>query len=121
METLSSVENGTYGIYVKDSFGCPKYETISVETVDVEELDPIALEIYPNPSDGLVHVHYNLPEKMVSAIQVISLTGEVVHSVQLEQNARIETALQLNDLSAGMYLLEIDIDQEKVYRRITIK
>ncbi|MDG1849501.1 MAG: T9SS type A sorting domain-containing protein, partial [Flavobacteriales bacterium] len=122
-ESLSDVANGLYRVQITDQYGCVVNDSVEVVnfTVGVEELDKMSLEIYPNPSDGSVYVNYNLPQEMLSSIHVISLTGEIVHTVQLDRNARVETALHLNGLSAGMYLLQIDMDEQKVYRRITIK
>ena len=122
-ESLNDVANGLYIVEVTDQYDCIVKDSIEVvkSTVGVEELDEMALEIYPNPSDGLVYVNYNLAQESVSSIQVISLTGELVHRVQLERNARVETALDLQGLSAGMYLLQIDVNEQIVHRRITIK
>jgi len=87
----------------------------------VEEFNSVAMEIYPNPTDGMVNVHYNLPEKMSSTLRVISLTGEVLEIIQMDPAERVKAVLELHDLSAGLYLLEIEVDQQKAYKRITVK
>jgi hypothetical protein len=122
-ESSEGIENGLYMVEITDQFGCIVKDSVEVvrSTVGLEELDEMALEIYPNPSDGLIYVNYNLAQESVSSIQVISLTGEVVHRVQLEGNSRIETTLDLESLSAGMYLLQIEMNEQIVHRRISIK
>jgi len=117
-ELITGVENTSYGIYLRDKFGCSLYVDTLVENVGIEELHIGSLEVYPNPTDGLVNINYDLLQSSASTIRVISLAGKLLQTIELEENIRVETSLRLFDLSAGVYLIEIEVDEQKLYRRL---
>jgi hypothetical protein len=45
----------------------------------------------------------------------------LLQTIELEESLRVETSLRLFDLSAGVYLLEIEVDEQKIYRRLSIE
>ena len=47
--------------------------------------------------------------------------GEVLEIIHVDQAEQIETVLDLHHLSAGLYLLEMEFNQQKAYRKISIK
>ena len=69
-----------------------------------------SFEVYPNPTDGLVSIHYDLPSKFPSTLRIISLLGELIYEMEFEESKRVEAKLDLFDLSAGVYLVELDLD-----------
>jgi hypothetical protein len=65
------------------------------------------LNLYPNPSKGLVNVQYYLPEQMDQVIaSVYDLQGRKVFVQQLTATVgNTESTLQLNKLSGGSYIV----------------
>jgi len=120
-ELITDIQNGLYGLYLRNDLGCSLYVDTLVETIGIEELTLESLEVYPNPTDGLVNIIYDLPQSKASTIRVISLTGKLLQTIELEESLRVETSLRLFDLSAGIYLLEIEVDERKLYRRLSIE
>ena len=120
-DSFTPQENGVYGVDITDEFGCSLYEDILIENVSISELSHESLEIYPNPANDWVNIKYDLQEKTSSTIRVISLTGKLLYENDLEANDRVEQSIPLYDISAGVYLVEIDIDDQKLYRRLSIK
>jgi len=120
-DSFTPQENGVYGVDITDEFGCSLFEDILFESVSISELSLESLEIYPNPSDGWVNIKYDLPKNTSSTIRIISLTGKLMYQIVLEANDRVEQSVPLFDISAGVYLVEIEIDDQKLYRRLSIK
>ena len=120
-ELIEDIENGLYGVSVTDEFGCTLYVDTLVSTVDIQELSLDDLEMYPNPTSGLVYVNFSLPQSSVSTVSVISLTGKKLYSKELEESMKVQTTLPLFDLSAGVYFVEIEVDNKKLYKRLSIK
>jgi len=120
-ELIEDLENGLYGVSVTDEFGCTLYVDTLVSTVGIQELFLDGLEMYPNPTSGLVHINFSLPTSSVSTVSVISLTGTKLYSIELEETTKVETTLRLFDLSAGVYFVEIEVDNKKLYRRLSVK
>ncbi len=69
------------------------------------------VKIYPNPVQDVIYVELDKSYQKVK-IQVVSLSGDVI--VQDEFNASEEITMSLKDLSKGMYLLELTVDQTKL-------
>ncbi|MDA9363193.1 S8 family serine peptidase [Polaribacter sp.] len=65
------------------------------------------LNLYPNPSKGLVNVQYYLPEQMDQVIATVyDLQGRKVFMQRLTATVgNIESTLQLNKLSEGSYIV----------------
>lgn len=77
------------------------------------------INIFPNPSYGIVQVDANLSERENVTIQVLSMHGQVVY--QSEQNAqRINERIDLSSASNGMYMIRISNDQFTYSEKIVI-
>ena len=120
-DSFTPQENGIYGVDITDEFGCSLFEDILFESVSISELSVESLEIYPNPANEWVNIKYVLPKNTTSTIRLISLTGELIYMIDLEANNRVEHLIPLFDISAGIYLVEIDVDDQKLYQRLSIK
>jgi len=78
------------------------YGIIIDTSTDLEELNPINVELYPNPTSG--NLTLVLPGTTRSSISVLDLQGRVVHSAQ--GNAAV-VAMDLSALAEGVYLLQV--------------
>jgi len=91
--------------------------TITVqESTSVNESLSETFEVYPNPSNGKI----NLSGLNSSGVEldVFSLSGKMVHSVNL---SRLETSVDLSKLNKGIYLIRVNSNSDKpVIRKITI-
>ena len=52
-------------------------------------------------------------------IRIINLNGDVLKEFKLEDSMHVETQLTLSDISSGIYLIEVEINQEKYYTGTT--
>jgi hypothetical protein len=120
-ESFTPEENGLYSISLTDEYGCVRYESVDVTHVGVEELTLELLEIYPNPTTGILNVNYKLEEEGSTTIKVINMTGVELYNIEYENVSTVKEVLQLTELSAGVYFIQIEADGRKLYRRILIK
>ena len=111
---------GTYTVTVTNADGCTASDEVVVTVVtDVEELRvEDYFSIQPNPTNGLVSISSDGQTKFQS-IRVLSFTGRELRFIALDQQ---QTSLQLDlsDLPAGSYLLQVDTGQ-RTYLRLVVK
>ncbi len=75
-------------------------------TVSIDEASYISLNIYPNPSSGLVNVE--IPKGGTYDLEVMNMLGQIVYSDNLTVNANERVELNLSNLAKGIYLLNIN-------------
>lgn len=79
----------------------------------VSALGKDQIEIYPNPSTGII----NIKNAEQSTIYVYTITGDLVRVIESEW---VELTVNLADLSNGSYLLKIVKEKEVVTKKITL-
>jgi hypothetical protein len=74
--------------------------TIAASNVSLEAFEQISIQLYPNPSNGMVYLTSNSTEEF--QIQVVSVSGQVVKEQTMLGTL---TSLDLNHLSDGVYMV----------------
>ena len=92
----------------------------AVASVGSNELER-SLNVYPNPTSGLVNLEYNLEQGTAMKLMVTDVLGKVV----MEQTLNVATGLQretinLGTLGNGMYLLKLDAGKYQATRTVTV-
>ncbi|MDR8340920.1 T9SS type A sorting domain-containing protein, partial [Acinetobacter baumannii] len=77
---------------------------------------------YPNPTQGTVHLSYELTQGETAIWQIHDLRGQILESVQLDQ-ARTEHTLSLANWPSGYYLGRIVLNDAtlKTFRIVKIQ
>jgi hypothetical protein len=76
--------------------------TVNSNCLSTSEIDKKdAIKVYPNPFSEVVNI--NKPE-LVKSIRVLDVSGKLVRTID-----QPESVLRLNDLSAGLYILQLDM------------
>lgn len=88
--------------------------------VGIEEtLLTSSLALYPNPTNGVINIRLDREQNVQSQIRIIDLSGRVVYDQSLVlSNANF--VLNLNELSAGIYVLQLSSENQTVSRKINI-
>lgn len=93
-------------------------------TADVKELDNGAklYQNYPNPTNGLTSVVYELPSSANVTFEVMDITGKVVVSSFEGSKPAGKHLLELNtnDLRSGVYFYSINVNGNKLTKKMTI-
>ena len=100
------VPNGTGDFIIQPHTFNANNENVVSAFENLEEL-----EIYPNPTNGFIHMENLNQEGM---ILITNISGQNV----LRTNARKE--LNLSNLSAGIYWIEVQTDKDRIIRKLVI-
>ena len=97
-----------------NSYGCSSsYDTlIYFQFTEISELFSENVEVYPNPFDS--YISLKGLENNVAGINVIDQIGKLVGSYKIKEGEKID----LFDLKSGVYLVEIQLNDTKIVRRI---
>ena len=111
-------EDGTYkySVYAVDNEGAmsaPVSVFVTLDFTGVEENIDVNVNVYPNPTSGVLNV---VTDANNYEYQIINSIGQVV----LSGNANGSTALNVNGLN-GVYFLRIIADGDVVVRKVTVK
>ena len=109
-QAITYSQNGDYTVTFTDANGCTSISNIStVVDVSVEELRGIvSLNIFPNPSNGILNLNIVSKENTIINVSVIDLQGREVFSHNgLDVLGELNKELDLNHLTKGLYSLVI--------------
>lgn len=99
--------SGNYSVLVSNDLGCTSESAAQNVTFSgIEQLALNAVQVFPNPTNGLLQINYKDLGK-IEQINVYDATGKVVYS---RQNAMPQT-LNLSGESNGVYFVEIVTEQ----------
>lgn len=77
------------------------------------------VKIYPNPSPGQVNISYDLLNTEDALVTVLDLSGREVHKQTIAKANSGTNSLDLNNLPAGLYLIQLSTatfqTQQKIY------
>ena len=85
----------------------------------IEDLKQNEFMVYPNPSAGVFKIRFNGPTSQVN-FNVYDVTGKRVHSETSQQFSE-EYRLNLEQLSKGIYFLELENEKRVTTKKIMIK
>jgi len=112
-------QNGGYTVEYTDGNGCSVFSDASnviiIFDVSVEEMEDMAVRIYPNPTNGLLNIEL---EEGIDQMLIVSMSGTVI---QIENNLNTGMNIfDLNDLASGTYVLQF-IKGDEVFTKRIIK
>ncbi len=80
----------------------------------VEENDDLALEIYPNPTNGEFTVEY----EDLQHICIVNPLGQIVYNAEVESN---QVHIDLSGMVKGVYIIQIDANGFPITRKIIVE
>ena len=115
------VENqcGGYGywvtsVYVKNNEKCESTdEAVSIIVTDVEENIDSKIQVYPNPTNGLL----NVSGEGMMHITVCNMLGQR----QVETTAQDNAVIDLNNCSQGIYIVRIETSNGVKVQKVNLK
>jgi hypothetical protein len=85
-------------------------------TTNLEEIAAVKLNVYPNPSSGLLTVNFS--DIQINSITVTDLNGRVVASFYVNATSIDANLVELNN---GLYIMNVSSDKGTVQKRIAIQ
>lgn len=88
---------------------------------DLAQLEA-ALNVYPNPSNGLVNVSFALANNHNSSLQITDMLGRQLFNRDLGSFVgHYNEAFDMQSYSAGVYLLTLQVGTQTVHKKIVIR
>jgi hypothetical protein len=105
------------GNYVK----LPIFDSTLLSNINFEEKNNLDILLYPNPSsDGTINLQF--PELVKAHLQftVYSINGNLIENsiAHVEEN---KVNLNYSNLASGTYILSIDWNSQKIYKKFIIR
>ena len=102
-------------IYVDATYGMSCEATIYYAAEDFDAIDEnnIISAIYPNPTNGDLHISAN----GMSHINVVNTLGQVVYSADVEGN---EMVINMAKFNAGIYMVNIVTNNGTAVKRVVV-
>lgn len=117
---------GTYTFYVDviDASGCVGTDSVNVVVsacVGDNENSIEAVELFPNPTDGLLNIHVNNVLNDHLTFTIRNITGQVVFEKQVETSAFSFTGqLDISPLAKGIYYLEVNSGETFSVKKVVL-
>jgi Secretion system C-terminal sorting domain/DOMON domain len=91
--------------------------TLNRSALGVEDFSLNTALVYPNPSNGNFKIE---SKSFLKKLTVYSQIGTLVQTIELEGNSK-NNEINLKNLQAGVYLLELQSDSDKAWKKIIIE
>lgn len=115
--------NGTYNVvlYAYTDCGVDSIEIeVIISTISLSEYTEANFRVYPNPTDGMVNVEFDQPEKD-ALIELVTLQGQVINTILVEANAGTrEVQMDLSNLPAGVYTIRYSTSRGSSVQRVVL-
>jgi len=113
----------TVTLYDNDMPNCSMTFTsvIHIGVTGIGQINDAAVNIYPNPSSGLLVINLGFEDSKEVSIELIDIQGRTIQSIHRFSDSGLTQNLDISDLPNGLYLLRISIDGEVVTDRILVE
>jgi hypothetical protein len=109
---FNPLEYGAYAVDVTDN-GCTTTSDDFIYLITATDFEHNGLKLYPNPiRENVLSVETN----GTGTIKVIDASGKLIKQQKLDRDAI--NKIQMTDVSAGSYLIQISIGAQKRYMRV---
>ncbi|MCY1485987.1 hypothetical protein D3C87_205210 [compost metagenome] len=107
--TNAAVSENTYDNYVVTA-------TPTIDLLSTNDFAAVSkFSVYPNPSNGLVNISSDLNSSL-NSVSITDLNGRTVKAVELNGDSSVQ--VNISDLSAGVYMMNINSDQGSTTKKI---
>ncbi len=124
--TYSYTVGGNYQVMVGNASGCLNFGTGFVigsgaGGIGIEELDLTTLEVFPNPTDGIINIQLSSSQAADLDLELMSLEGKLVYKERVKTGETGMISLDFSHLPTATYILRIYNNDGVANRRIIIK
>ncbi len=98
-QTYTAMQDGSYTVRVENAAGCfgVSEEPATINTLGLSSLSKNGIQVYPNPTERLIEISGN----QLMELTIKDLSGKIIVSKDRT------TKLDLSNIAAGIYLLEV--------------
>ena len=95
--------------------------TVAYPTGIQEVLNGVDMKVYPNPNQGSFNVTISADDRITGDINVVDALGRTIHTEALDVTGTKQIALDLGNVSPGVYVLLVNTANGKAVRQFTVK
>ena len=110
---LIPTENGTYMVTVTNTEGCSINASQFVQNVSLQEQIEEQISIYPNPATNVLIIKSE--NNILSTIKLFSIEGKLLRNYNVNKS---QLTIEKNELSKGLYLIELEINKQTIKKTI---
>lgn len=119
--TLNNLGVGVYSVLITDANGCVHEEVINFFPTSAKELEEIlSFRLLPNPAATFCQLQLELDKVELVAVTIYDLRGRLVQQYTYSGKSHLIT-LDVEDWSAGLYIVELSLDSGRAYRRLIVE
>ncbi len=78
------------------------------------------IQLYPNPSNGMVHLNINLEQEQEVKITVLNAIGEVIQTLEHKATTINTFTFDLSNEAKGIYFFSIQTNDNTITKRVTL-
>ena len=119
---ITGLDWGVYNYTVTDSLGCIFAGSVEVMFVGIEEIEGLdRFSMYPNPTSGLLNLNVEFDHNAEFTISIVNAIGQTVHQIASQKGSHFNDVIDLSNLNAGFYYLNLEVDGSRLTEKIIIQ
>ncbi len=92
-------------------------QQVIVTTVGISENMFSSVKIYPNPTQGNIHIDFGITSNVPITMSLFSMTGQLIQSKTFSKT--LESAnIDISSLTSGVYSIRLSTDTDQKYFKI---
>jgi len=105
-------------------FSYQTLQTVSCPTTPLSNNDlslnpSTTVKVYPNPTNGIVNINYNIENATNIMLSVTNIQGQLISKTKLEKGSGLQTeSIDLSSLSKGLYFISINSGNENYTSKV---
>jgi endonuclease I len=122
--TYNFTSAGNYSVQIQQFNECPSFTSnASLVTINVEENDAVTfdLSVFPNPAEDRVVVKTHASRPTAAQINLLDMAGKIVFTTKENLNGGLNLIAIEQELSAGVYTVEIRSGESAQTTRLVIR
>lgn len=118
-ETYTVFESGNYSVVVTGGNGCTNTSAVTSVTTSIKNIPSLnEITVTPNPFDKDIFIEISVNKAIDLEMEILDLNGKLVFSKTISIKEKFSQALDLEQLSNGIYYLNLKSEEGSVAKKI---
>jgi hypothetical protein len=84
----------------------------------IANVSSVSVDLLPNPATEMVTIRLHASEEGKASVRVLSITGQQMIAQEMESSQHSQLVLPLNNLAAGVYMVEVTVNGQKITKQL---